>query len=41
MTLEELEKELDEKVASGEMTTWEADMEYMDFLHRDEVWVEW
>lgn len=40
MTEQELEA-IDAKVLSGEMTAEEAEMEYQDFMHRDEVWQEW
>ena len=36
MTREELEAELDAKVASGEMTPEEADLEWFDFVERGE-----
>ena len=41
MTKQELEKALDAKVKAGEMSADEAEMEYQDFTHRDEVWQEW
>lgn len=41
MTKQELEKALDAKVQAGEMSADEAELEYQDFMHRDEVWQEW
>lgn len=41
MTKQELEKTLDAKVKAGEMSADEAELEYQDFMHRDEVWQEW
>lgn len=41
MTKEELQEKLDAKVRAGEITADEAEMEYQDFTHRDEVWQEW
>lgn len=41
MTLEEFEAKLDEKVAAGIISEEDAEWEYQDFLHRDEVWQEW
>jgi len=41
MSREELEKLLDERVATGEMTEEEAEMEWQDYMHRDETWSEW
>ena len=41
MTKQELEKTLDLKVQTGEMSADEAELEYQDFMHRDEVWQEW
>ena len=40
-SLEQLEQELDDKLAKGLITSDEAEMEYQDFRHRDEVWQEW
>lgn len=40
MTLAELEIKLDTALAEGRMTAEEAEAEYQDFLHRDEVWQE-
>ena len=41
MTREELEARLDERVKAGLMTSEEADLEWLEFIHRDEVWDEW
>lgn len=41
MTKQELEKALDSKVKAGKMSADEAELEYQDFMHRDEVWQEW
>ena len=40
-TKEQLETELDEKIRKGEITIEEAEMEYQDYMHRDEGWREW
>lgn len=41
LTKAELERSLDRKLAAGEITAEEAEMEWQDFMHRDEVWSEW
>jgi hypothetical protein len=41
LTLKQAERDLDEKLKSGEITVEEAEAEYQDFLHRGEVWSEW
>ena len=41
MTKEELEAQLDAKLEAGEITAEEAEMEYQDWMHRNEVWSEW
>lgn len=41
MTKEELEEKLDYQVATGLISKEEAEMEWQDFMHRDEVWQEW
>ena len=40
-TKEQLEAELDEKIQKGDITIEEAEMEYQDYMHRDEGWREW
>lgn len=40
-TLDQLERELEEKLSKGLITKQEAEMEYQDFRHRDETWNEW
>lgn len=39
-TLEQLERELDEKLEAGLISRQEAEYEYQDFRHRDETWQE-
>ena len=41
MTKQELELKLQKQIDSGEITLEEAEMEWQDFMHRDEVWKEW
>ena len=41
MTRAELEIKLDTALAEGRMTAEEADLEWLEFMHRDEVWEEW
>ena len=41
MTREELEARLDERLNAGEITPDEAEAEWQDRMHRDEVWPEW
>jgi len=41
MTKEELEAKLQAKLEAGEITPFEAEMEWQDFMHRYEVWQEW
>lgn len=36
----QLEDKLDKQVANGEITAEEADMEWLEFMHRSEVWSE-
>lgn len=40
MTRAELEKRLDDDVQAGKMTAEEADAEWLDYMHKDEVWQE-
>lgn len=40
-TKEQLEAELDQKLAEGKITVDEAEHEYQNFMHRDEDWREW
>ena len=40
MTREEFEAQLDAKVEAGEIPPEEAEQEWLDFMHRDEVWQE-
>ena len=41
MTKEELEARLQEQLDAGAITEEEAEMEWQDYTHRDEVWQEW
>ena len=41
MTKQELEAKLDADLASGKITADEAELEWQDFTHQDEVWQEW
>ena len=41
MTLKELEARLDADLASGKITAEEADIEYLDYLHRGDDRREW
>jgi len=41
MTLAELEEKLDAEVTSGKISPEEADLEYLDFLHRGDDIREW
>ena len=41
MTKEELEAKLDKELTEGKITIAEAEDEWQDFMHRDEVWQEW
>ena len=41
MTKTELEEKLNRKLEAGEITADEAELEWQDFTHRDEVWQEW
>lgn len=41
MSRAELEEKLEADLAAGKITVDEAEMEYQDFMHRDEVWKEW
>ncbi len=41
MTKEEIIAQIDAKLKAGEITAEEAEMEYQDLMHRDEVWQEW
>lgn len=36
----DLEARLDQMLKSGSMTVVDADAEWQDFMHRDEVWLE-
>lgn len=40
MTREELEAKLERQLETGEITADEADNEWQDWMHRDEVWNE-
>lgn len=37
----ELEEKLQKQLDVGLITAEEAEMEWQDFMHRDEVWSEW
>ena len=39
-TLDQLEQELEKKLADGLITALEAEMEYQDLRHSDETWQE-
>ena len=41
MTKAELEAKLDADLAAGKITVEEAENEYQDFMHSNEVWSEW
>ena len=41
MTKEEFEAKLQAKIDAGEITEDEAELEWLDWMHRDEVWSEW
>lgn len=41
MTKSELEKKLEKQLEAGEITEYEAEMEWQEFMHRNEVWSEW
>ena len=41
MTKQELERQIDADLRAGKITVEEADNEWQDFMHRDEVWQEW
>ena len=41
MTKQELEEKLQRQLEAGEITADEAEMEWQDWMHRDEVWQEW
>ena len=41
MTKQELEKKLERQFESCEISDEEAEMEWQDWMHRDEVWSEW
>ena len=41
MTKQELEKKLERQFEAGEISAEEAEMEWQDWMHRDEVWSEW
>lgn len=41
MTREQLESRLRTDLDAGRITAEEADLEFADFVHRDEVWREW
>jgi len=36
-----LEEKLQRQLEAGEITADEAEMEWQDWMHRDEVWQEW
>lgn len=37
----ELEEKLQRQLEAGEITEYEAEMEWQDWMHRNEVWPEW
>lgn len=37
----ELEEKLQKQLDAGLITAEEVEMEWQDFMHRDEVWSEW
>lgn len=41
MTKQELEKKIEIQLEAGEIIAEEAEMEWQDWMHRDEVWSEW
>jgi len=41
MTKQELETLLKQQLDEGLITADEAEMEWQDWMHRDEVWQEW
>ena len=41
MTNQELEKKLERQLETDEISAEEAEMEWQDWMHRDEVWQEW
>lgn len=41
MTKTELELKLSKQLAEGKISAEEAEMEWQDYMHRDEVWSEW
>ena len=41
MTKQELEKKHERQLEAGEITAEEAEMEWQDWMHRNEVWSEW
>ena len=41
MTKCELEEKLEKELAEEKITAEEAEAEWQDFMHRDEVWCEW
>ena len=41
MTKEELEEKLDRELAEGKITPAEAEDEWQEYMHRNEVWQEW
>lgn len=41
MTKTELEQKLNKQLAEGKISAEEAELEWQDFTHRDEVWTEW
>ena len=36
-----LEEKLQRQLEAGEITAEEAEMEWQDFMHKEEVWSEW
>ena len=40
MTKEELEAKLERDLASGKITADEAEAEWQDWMHRNEIWME-
>lgn len=41
MTKQELEEKLQKQLDAGLIIADEAEMEWQDWMHRDEVWTEW
>ena len=41
MTRQELEAKLEAQIAAGQISEWDAEMEWQDWMHRNEFWQEW